>query len=283
MNSPRIVSFSLAFVGLLFSLNPPQMAGDDKRVVLIDAGHGGEHVPGKTDGSQRGDGSSWNNAKSARRGILEKDLTLEYALEIEKAFTKSVRAQELGIQVRQTRTKDEHLSGISRAARAVQASADVFISIHFNASSTHTAEGTKAYICSETHPAWEYLHFSNPYAKEDREFAERLVREVAEALSHFGGDPSKAKVFGDRKGDGGDLKDGLRVLGFARQDTHLYQSVMTLLEVEFIDNPKVESWLLHDDTRELARKAVAYAVVKAVCDHFENFTPPSSPRKAPDR
>ena len=91
-----------------------------ERVVVIDAGHGGEFKRGKSDGSQQGDGSSSNNAKSSVLGVLEKDLTLEYSLEIGKAFAASERAKALNIRCVQTRTTDKHLSAISRSAVAVE-------------------------------------------------------------------------------------------------------------------------------------------------------------------
>ena len=268
------------FIIVLGSLSHGIVFGQKERVVVIDAGHGGAYEKGRTDGSQKGDGSSWNNAVSAKQKIKEKDLTLEYALEASRAFAASARARKLKIRCLQTRTDDRHLSALLRAGYAVQASADVFISIHFNASPSHEAEGTRAYICSEQHPEWEYMHFVNPYVKQDREFAQRLIDHVAKSLAPFGGNPEKRGVNGDRRGDGGHLRDGLRVLGFARQDTHLYGSVLCLLEVEFIDNPKVEAWLLDPRQRDAVRKAFARALVDAVCEHFERGKVASAPLKA---
>ncbi len=280
----KIQSSLIAAAAAIFSVSClialAQEKAPEPRVVVLDPGHGGRYIPGKTDGTQRGDGSSWNNTKSPKKGILEKDLTLEYALEIKKAFEASARAKGLNIKVVLTRYEDKHMSALSRAAVAVQQSADVFISLHFNASGSHRAHGTKVFISSEKHPYWEYVNFNNPYAKEDRAFAHQLADAVAGALEPFGGDPENRYVHGDSKGDGGFFKDGLRMLGYARQDSHLYQAVMNLIEIEFIDNPRVESWLLSEETRPLARKAVALSMVDAICDHFENFTPPSAPRKA---
>jgi len=122
--------------------------------------------------------------------------------------------------------------------------------------------------------------FSIPTSNETAPSATSVVKKVATALKPFGGNPAKAKTVGDSKTDGGHLKDGIRTLGFARQDTHLYQAVVMLLEVEFIDNPKVSKWLLGDENYVKARDAVAAAVVDAICDHLENDTPPTAPRKA---
>lgn len=249
-------------------------------VIVIDPGHGGAKVKDKSDGSQKGDGSSWNNAFAATGGILEKDLALEYSKEIAKALAQSPRAKKLGAKAILTRDSDKHVSSMGRAAVAVENSARIFLSLHFNGSISKTAEGTRGYIVSREHPEWEFMHFVNPYHDRDRAFSEIVVKKVAAALKPFGGDPTKSKSVGDSVGDGGHLKDGIRTIGFARQDTHLYQAVVMLLEVEFIDNPKISSWLLSSENRDKAREAVASAVVTAICDHLENDTPPSAPIKA---
>jgi N-acetylmuramoyl-L-alanine amidase len=249
-------------------------------IIVIDPGHGGLRVAQKSDGSQEGNGSSWNNATAATFGILEKNLTLEYSQEIAKALAASPRAQKLGAKAILTRNSDSDLSAMGRAAIAVENTARVFLSIHFNGSATHTADGTRGYIVSRDHPHWEFMHFVNPYAERDRAFSDLIVKNVAAALQPFGGDPTKAKTIGDSKHDGGHLKDGIRTLGFARQDTHLYQAVVMLLEVEFIDNPKVAAWLLGSETRDKARQAVASSIVTAICDHLEKDKPPTAPLKA---
>jgi len=230
-------------------------------IIVIDPGHGGKLEKNKSDGSQKGDGSSWNNATAAGIGHLEKDLALNYSQSIARALATSPRAQKLGAKAILTRNTDKHVSSMGRAAVAVENSARIFLSVHFN-------------------PHWEYMHFLNPYIERDRTFSDLVVKKVATALKPFGGNPAKAKTVGDSKTDGGHLKDGIRTLGFARQDTHLYQAVVMLLEVEFIDNPKVSKWLLGDENYVKARDAVAAAVVDAICDHLENDTPPTAPRKA---
>ena len=272
MISPRFLAL------LIFFLTHSLVAAS--AIIVIDPGHGGEREKDRSDGSQKGHGSSWNNAHSATGEYLEKKLTLEYSQEIAKALAASPRAQKLGAKGILTRHSDQQLSAMGRAAIAVEHRARVFLSIHFNGSSSHRAEGTRGYICSEDHPHWEYMHFINPYADRDRAFSDLVVKKVANALQPFGADPTKAKTIGDSKHDGGHLKDGIRTLGFARQDTHLYQAVVMLLEVEFIDNPKISQWLLGPETRDKARQAVAAAIVTAICDHLEHDTPPTQPRKS---
>lgn len=262
---------------LLLLLSSPLLA---ESIIVIDPGHGGTKIKDKSDGTQEGDGSSWNNAFADTEGLLEKDLALEYSQEIAKALAASPRAKKLGAKAILTRNSDKHVSSMGRAAVAVENSARIFLSLHFNGSISKTAEGTRGYIVSKDHPEWEFMHFVNPYHDRDRSFSQIVVKKVAAALKPFGGDPTKSKNVGDSVGDGGHLKDGIRTIGFTRQDTHLYQAVVMLLEVEFIDNPKISAWLLSPENRDKARQAVASAIVTAICDHLENDTPPTAPIKA---
>ena len=268
----KFLPFQIFFIFSALALADP--------IVVIDPGHGGKSEKNKSDGSQKGDGSSWNNATAAGIGHLEKDLALNYSQSIARALATSPRAQKLGAKAILTRDTDKHVSSMGRAAVAVENTARIFLSVHFNGSPAHNAEGTRGYVVSEKHPYWEYMHFLNPYIERDRAFSDLVVKKVAAALKPFGGNPAKAKTVGDSKSDGGHLKDGIRTLGFARQDTHLYQAVVMLLEVEFIDNPKVSKWLLGGENYVKARDAVAAAVVDAICDHLEKDTPPTAPRKA---
>lgn len=250
--------------------------------IVIDPGHGGASVPGKTDSSQEGDGASWNNARSASGRHLEKDLTLSYCLAIKRAFEASDRARALKARVILTRETDAHLSAMERAGVAVRESADVLLSVHFNAANGK-AEGTRLYYLSADHPEWEFMHFTNAYEARDRRFCELVAEKVAVALQPFGGQPEKRAVIPDAR----ERKDGLRLLGFARLDTHLRNAALALLELEFIDNPDVEKWLLSDENKSKTEQAVAEAVVDAVCIWLER--PPADrdvvqkARKAPGR
>ena len=230
-------------------------------VVVIDPGHGGQPSPGKADSSQEGDGASWNNAKSASGRFLEKDLTLHFAQAVERAFRNHPKAKALAVKPVLTRTADVHLSALERAAVAVRESADVFVSIHFNAAGGK-AEGTRVFYGASDHPDWEFMHFRNAYEGRDRRFSELLGAKVAAAFQPFGGKPEKMRV----QPDSADRKDGFRVLGYVRQDTHLRNTAACLLEVEFIDNPAVEQWLLPDDNRENVVAAFANAVVEGTCE-----------------
>jgi N-acetylmuramoyl-L-alanine amidase len=91
--------------------------------IVIDAGHGG-HDPG-----------------AQARGITEAELTLDIALRLEKLL-----AKEAGFEVVMTRRTDTFVSLEERTAIANRVGADLFLSIHSNASSAATARGIETYF-----------------------------------------------------------------------------------------------------------------------------------------
>jgi N-acetylmuramoyl-L-alanine amidase len=93
-------------------------------VVVIDPGHGGEEVGAKGPG-----------------GSLEKDVTLAIARKLRAALTNS-----LGHQVFLTRDKDEDVPLDERAAIANNYKADVFLSVHANASRAKAVSGSEVYF-----------------------------------------------------------------------------------------------------------------------------------------
>jgi len=96
------------------------------RTVVIDPGHGGEEV-----GAQ------------GPAGTLEKDVTLALARKLRAALVNG-----LGLQVFLTRDKDQELPLDERTAIANNYKADLFISIHANASRSHGANGSEVYFLS---------------------------------------------------------------------------------------------------------------------------------------
>lgn len=93
----------------LLLADPAELAG--YRVIVIDPGHGGSHT-----GTRSADGK------------LEKDYTLDWALRLQPLLEAG------GWTVRLTRTNDTELSLTERVAFTDDVGADLFISLHFNAS-----------------------------------------------------------------------------------------------------------------------------------------------------
>lgn len=91
--------------------------------IVIDPGHGG-HDPG---------------AKTA--GLTEADLVLDIALRLEKLLRKQP-----GVEVVMTRRDDTYVPLEQRTAIANRAAADLFLSIHANASENAAARGIETYF-----------------------------------------------------------------------------------------------------------------------------------------
>lgn len=91
--------------------------------IVIDAGHGG-HDPG-----------------AQGNGLVEKDLVLDVALRL-----KALLQQQPGFDVVLTRDCDEFIPLEERTAIANRAGADLFLSIHANASTQQNARGLETYF-----------------------------------------------------------------------------------------------------------------------------------------
>ena len=93
--------------------------------IVIDPGHGG-HDPG-----------------AQGKGLNESELTLDIALRLEEMLKK-----EAGVEVVLTRRTDEYIPLEERTAIANRESADLFLSIHANASRSAVARGVETYFLS---------------------------------------------------------------------------------------------------------------------------------------
>jgi N-acetylmuramoyl-L-alanine amidase len=104
---------------------PPPATGKTAKTIVIDPGHGG------TEEGAKGPG-----------GSLEKDATLALARSVAETL------QRRGYRIVLTRTTDATVGLDDRAAAANAAKADVFLSLHCNASRAAAAHGTEVYYLS---------------------------------------------------------------------------------------------------------------------------------------
>ncbi len=95
-------------------------------LIVIDAGHGGKDA-----------------GASGPTGVMEKDITLDIAKRLAEAIE-----TDLGINTYLTRTDDTFIPLGKRTEIANNLKADLFISIHCNASPTKTSHGTETYFLS---------------------------------------------------------------------------------------------------------------------------------------
>jgi N-acetylmuramoyl-L-alanine amidase len=107
---------------------PPVPAMNGLRKIVLDPGHGGKD-PGAI-----GPG-----------GIAEKDIVLSIAQKLARKLT-----AELGVQVVLTRNDDRYVALEDRTATANAEDADLFISLHMNASPNTDAKGIETYYLDNT-------------------------------------------------------------------------------------------------------------------------------------
>ena len=124
-SSRRRLTGALALGFVFLATSAARAAPDRFDVVVLDAGHGG-HDEGATGPS----------------GLHEKDLVLDIARRLAE------RLREEGVRVVLTRDEDRFLSLEERTAVANDTRADLFVSIHANASRSKKPQGIETYFAS---------------------------------------------------------------------------------------------------------------------------------------
>jgi N-acetylmuramoyl-L-alanine amidase len=200
--------------------------------VVIDPGHGGSLEVG---------GSSPNNAISPS-GVLEKNITLRMGFLVRDAILSEAKAGGHEVKVVLTRRTDKNLGLTERAEVAKTNKADLFLSIHCNASDAHTARGVETLI--RTKSAGNANHAA------DKTFAQRIQTAVFDAI--------KAR---DTKTRNRGVKD--QVLGVLK-DEHLGGARSCLVELEFIDKPEVDTLLNIGPDSPAVRQEIAQAIAQAI-------------------
>jgi N-acetylmuramoyl-L-alanine amidase len=213
------------------------------RMVAIDPGHGGAEV-----------------GAEGRSGLVEKDLVLSIARRLRELLQ-----ERLGIQVILTRDGDRDLALDERTAVANNNKADLFVSIHADASPSRDATGSSVYFLS--------------YSSSDAEGAVTSARgrgaavagdagldfilwDMAQA-SHLNQSSRLAEIFqeelltttGSEKGNRGIKQNTFRVLKGATMPA-------VLVEVGFISNPEEEELLKTSDHQERLAEALYRGVLR---------------------
>jgi N-acetylmuramoyl-L-alanine amidase len=237
------------------------------RTVVIDPGHGGEET-----------------GAAGAGGALEKDVALQIARRL-----RSLLVNNLGLQVFLTRDRDEYLDLDTRTAVANNYKADIFISIHANASRARSAAGTEVYFLS--------------YQASDEE-SRRLAQAeggLPEAVSGASAGPDLAMILWDmaqaehleessalasriqeelasaRGAEGRGVKQApFRVLVGAAMPA-------VLLEVAFISNPEEEKLLVSDEFQAKVAAAILRGIARYRQERFpaSALRSPALPRPSP--
>ena len=210
------------------------------RRVVLDPGHGG-HDPGA----------------SGPSGLREKDVTLDIAHRAAPLI-----ARELGIATLLTRDSDDYVALDERTARANAFQADLFLSIHCNASEDGAGRGVMTFVLDDSRdPA------STRVAARENESSAEAAAELGNAFRQGGGGgrsthfaellqraaiASLSPSYGDIP-NSGIKRAGFYVLAGARMPAVLF-------EASFISNPVGETRFNTGDFRQKIADAIVNAI-----------------------
>ena len=212
--------------------------------VVIDAGHGGEDEGAKGHG-----------------GLTEKELVLDVSRRVARGL------EAAGIEVLLTRSDDTFVPLEERTSRANDARADLFVSIHANASSHRKPLGVETYFVS--------LDASDADAAE---VASRENQAFGEAARRAVEDDPLAQLLGDMMANEfvRESSEFAKLVQHALADAALSKSrgvkqapfvvlmgvqmPAALVEIGFVSNPDEEKKLRQDEHRDRLAKAIVQAI-----------------------
>lgn len=208
------------------------------RTVVLDPGHGGTQ-PGAISGGKK-----------------EKDYTLLIAKEVKRQL------EQKGIKVVLTRTGDQTLGLSARPNIAVRAHADLFVSIHLNASSSSSANGVEVFT---TTPAEDQS--TNTDRSGSRQKTIGNTYDAQNALLAFS--IQKELLTQTSMTDRGVRRDRLAVL-------HSTPMPAVLVEAGFLTNAKDQKKI----TTKTHRDKIAKAIANGILSYKKTVENSKSPSKA---
>lgn len=206
---------------------PRASRGGTLPTVVIDPGHGGK------DEGARG------------RGLVEKNLTLDLAMRVDK------RLKTFGFPTVLTRTDDRYVSLSDRAAMGNKADDSLFVSLHLNKGAESAASGIETFYETEKIPpetAWTWIGFFNRPDTSQCESGETLAGYVQTSLV---------------------LRTDAANRGIKRRDLFVCRHVRgpsVLVEAGFLSNPVEARLLANGEYRE----RIATAVVEGVMSYVKS-------------
>lgn len=240
-------------------IGPSNSQGPREIVIAIDAGHGGED-PGAM----------------GRRGTREKDVVFQIARRLEHMVK-----QEYGMRPVMIREGDYYVGLKDRYAKAREAKADLFVSIHADGFNDHRARGSSVYVLSERGATTAAAAF----LAEQENAADRIggvsLEDKDDLLKTVLLDLSQAATIEDSLEVAGHIHNNLahvgrmhsrrvQQAGFAVLKSPDVPSV--LVETAFITNPTEEKNLRSPRHQE----KVARAIMEGVRAYFADKPPPGT-------
>jgi len=230
-----------------------------KKIVVIDPGHGG-HDPGAV----------------GPTGLREKDVVLDIALKLREILSKDPT-----LDVHLTRDHDIFIPLEERTAIARKKEADLFISIHANASPNRAARGVETYLLNWTNDeeairvAARENYISMKRMKEKMTAYKNDVERILNDLSRdYKRDESLKLAHLVQNSIISDIGGERRMINLGVKQALFYVLVgasmpSILAEVSFISNPEEEKLLAKDGYRE----AIARSIASGIKRYFSSQTP----------
>lgn len=223
----------------------PKSNATKVRTIVIDAGHGGND-PGAV----------------GKRKLKEKDVTLKIAKLLKKELSKSTKAK-----VILTRTKDVYVPLDERTAIANSKDADIFVSIHINASERAAANGVETYYlgASGDEAARKVAERENASTSEEMNDILQYILKDLEQTGNKNESVRLASVIQERLAK--DLKKKYKDVKSNGIKGALFYVLVNcnmpsvLVEVSFISNPTEEKRLRTDKYLKDVAKSISGAIV----------------------
>jgi N-acetylmuramoyl-L-alanine amidase len=237
------------------SLNAPIPRKKEQRkpLIVIDAGHGGDD-PGTI----------------GHRNTYEKDITLEYSIELKKQLEETGR-----YRVYMTRDRDVFIKLTDRVEKARKVQGDMFISIHANSHENKETKGLSVYTLSENASDTEAEALASKENKEgiiNGVSLENEADEVTELLIDMTQRETKnlsasfaETIIAQAKTEIELLNNPHRFAGFRVLTGADIPSV--LVELGYLTNPKEEKLL----KSKKYKKKLASSIVEAIDEHFKVY------------
>ena len=228
-------------------------------VVAIDAGHGGKD-PGA----------------HGPHGALEKNVTLAVARRLAELVD-----QQPGMKAVLTRDSDVYVDLKERFEKARAANADLFVSIHCDASRDHGADGATVYVLSEHGATTEHAKFLERQENDaDLVGGVRLANLPFEVKSVVV-DMSQSAVMGMSFDVGGSVAKQLAAIGAMHRNSVQQAGFLVLkapdvpsmlVETNYITNPRTAKLLMSPDYQQ----QLAKAIFTGVAGYFDRYPPPGT-------
>lgn len=241
------------------SFTPTAPAHSRDIVVAIDAGHGGKD-PGA----------------HGPRGAMEKNVTLAVARKLAALVD-----QQPGMKAVLTRDGDVFVPLMDRFQKARRANADLFVSIHCDASRDHSADGATVYVLSEHGATTEHAKFLEREENDADLVGGVSLANLPPEVKSVVVDMSQSAVMGMSFDVGASVARQLAAIGAMHRNSVQQAGFLVLkapdvpsmlVETNYITNPRTARLLQSPDYQQ----ELAKAIFTGVADYFDRYPPPGT-------